>query len=147
MKSITEGRSSGWLVDLSPKECQGLIGATVTLFWNLKAATGLLIKVEDGIAHLFRPDEGTAISFEVAGTRFERTPGTPLRPALARAVVLDREWSETDAALRGDHDVITDQETWDSERDDYVERLPDIHGELLWELLRLTFPTPRKETV
>ncbi|MGW3839741.1 hypothetical protein ACWD9X_14460 [Streptomyces sp. NPDC005075] len=144
MSTSIRPSTSGWLTDLSHERRQELIGATVTLFENLKAINGLLIKVEDGTAHVFRPDAVDPTAFRVAGTRFERTPGTPLRPALARALVYENEWQQTRSTLVDENGEPLDGRTqydYDSALTAYEEGLSDVHDSLLIELTTQLFPS------
>ncbi|MGW1180223.1 hypothetical protein [Streptomyces drozdowiczii] len=132
---------SGWLNDLTEEELESLVGATLSVFCNLRSNTGLLVKVENGAVHLFRPDQVEFLSYPVNATRFERTPGTPLRPALASALVYERRWTSSAASLEGDDGQITDQERWDHERGDYEYGMPDVFETLLLELTTQIFPS------
>lgn len=143
MTNSTPRIDSGWMTDLTPEELQNLIGATVTLFQNLKAVNGLLIKIEDGTAYLFRSDQ--VHPFLVAGTRFERTPGPPLRPTLARALVHKRQWDEKSKSLQDKDGNPLNQHDYDKALSAYEESLPDIHEWLLIELATQLFPTTRKD--
>ncbi|MFF1693059.1 hypothetical protein ACFVXC_05455 [Streptomyces sp. NPDC058257] len=137
--AVPEG---GWLTDLDDKELKSLVGATLSVFCNLRSNTGLLVKVEDGTAYLFRPDQGEFLEYPVSATRFERTPGTPMRPALAAALVYEREWCAFAASLEDAEGQITDQGKWDHGRGDYEYGMPDRFESLLMELTTQLFPSP-----
>ncbi|MGW3860398.1 hypothetical protein ACWEDZ_02795 [Streptomyces sp. NPDC005047] len=131
---------NGWLVDLSADDLQRLVGATVTLFMNLKAATGLLTGVKDGNANLYRPDTGKHVSFLVAGTRFERTPGTPMRPALARALTHHALWADEHKQLMTENGELRpgiSHRDYDRALSRHVEAAADIHEDLLAETASL----------
>lgn len=136
--ALTEG---GWLIDLTEEELKSLVGATLSVFCNLRSNTGLLVKVEDGVAYLFRPDQVEFLAYPVNATRFERTPGTPMRPALASALVYERQWTAFAASLEDDDGQITDQEKWDHGRGDYEYGMPDVFETLLLELTTQIFPS------
>ncbi|WP_329147113.1 hypothetical protein OIU91_16425 [Streptomyces sp. NBC_01456] len=145
LKDTTAVPQGGWLTDLSEEELEHLVGAMLNVFCGARSNTGLLIRIEDGVAYLFRSDQVEPLQYAVNGTRFERTPGTPMRPALARALVYEQAWDAIDASLRNDEEEITDQGTWDHKRGDYEYGLPDVHDCLVLELTCQLFSTAGQE--
>ncbi|MET9360456.1 hypothetical protein ABZX93_06060 [Streptomyces sp. NPDC006632] len=141
MTTTDRPSTSGWLIDLTPEELQALVGATLTVFCGARSNTGLLTNVEEGVAYLFRPDLAEPLQYAVNGTKFERTPGTPLRPALARSLVYDREWRAKHDRLTNDDGDPLDYNDYDPALSDYEAGLVDVHDGLLMELTTQLFPT------
>jgi hypothetical protein len=139
--------NTGWLVDLNEKQKQNLAGAMVNVFWNLRATTGLLIKIEDGIAHLFRSDQGEFIEYQVAGTRYERVPGTPMRPALAHGLDYQYTWQKQRDALTNDEGDAINQDDYDDALATYEQGLVSVYDDLICEASCLLFTPSAPEKV
>jgi hypothetical protein len=133
---------SGWLVDLNEQQKQNLVGAMVNVFWNLKATTGLLVNIEDGTAFLFRADQAGFIEYQVSGTRYERVPGHPMRPALAHALVYQRAWDEQYEALTNGHGDALNILDYDKARGEWEQRLATVYEPLMAEAADLLFQNP-----
>lgn len=138
--------TSGWLTDLTPEQQTGMVGATLNVFWNMRASTGLLLYVTDGIAYLHRPDQTEPIEYQVGGTRFERVPGTPMRPALASALAYEHAWLTRRAGLVDDEfdklRVGVSQYDYDQALTEYEEGLPDVFSALVTETTCTAFSSP-----
>lgn len=141
LKKIKDMPDGGWLVDLDKDELKSLVGATLNVFCGARSNTGLVTKIEDGIAYLYRPDQAEPLQYAVNGTKFERTPGTPMRPALARALDYKREWTELSDSMADGAGNIAAQQEWDHARGDYEYGMPDVFESLLTELTNQLFPT------
>lgn len=80
------------------------------------------------------PEQQTGM---VGGTRFERVPGTPMRPALASALAYEHAWLTRRAALVDDEfdklRVGVSQYDYDQALTEYEEGLPDVFSALVSE--------------
>ncbi|MFV0135569.1 hypothetical protein ACLGIH_20495 [Streptomyces sp. HMX87] len=124
---------SGWLTDLTEKQKQNLAGAKVDVFCGLRAANGLVMDIEDGVMRLFRDDHAEPLEFPVASTSYSRVPGTPMRPALARALVYQRDWEVQRASLTNDNGDALNQAQYDDALSEYEMGLPDLYDALIME--------------
>lgn len=131
--------SRGWMADLTETQLRDLVGAMVHVFWNFKATTGLLLRIEDGNAYLFRDDTPEPIVYLVAGTRYKRVPGTPMRPALAAALNYQRQWDEERATLTNDNGDALNILDYDKAKGAWEQGLDDVYGPLVQEASELLF--------
>jgi hypothetical protein len=132
--------TSGCLVDLSKEERQALAGAMINVFSNAKGATGLLVKIEDGIAFLYRHGESEFLRYPVGSTSFERVPGKPILPALASALDTDDEWEQQRDELLNEDGDAKDQRAYDDAQASHEMDLGQhIHDDLLSEMAKLVF--------
>ncbi|MGW3153791.1 hypothetical protein [Streptomyces sp. NPDC001089] len=129
----------GWMADLTQRELQGLVGAMVHVFWNLKATTGLLLSVEDGTATIFRDDTREPLEYLATGTRYERVPGTPMRPALAHALNYQRQWDKQAETLTDDEGNALDTYDYDKAKGEWEQGLDAVYGALVQEAAGLLF--------
>ncbi|MFE7114942.1 hypothetical protein ACFU99_05890 [Streptomyces sp. NPDC057654] len=125
----------GWFVDLDDHQLEGLIGAMVTVFSGARTATGILTDIEDGTAHIFNERYDKPATFQVFSTRYERLPGTPLRPALAAALVYQRS-KDKQAVPEGKVENAYD---YDSVRGAEDEGQGAVYEALVKESIRLLF--------
>ncbi|MFB7917047.1 hypothetical protein [Streptomyces sp. NPDC056061] len=139
-----EPPTSGWLVDLSEQQQNALVGSTLNVFWKQQAATGLLLSVTEGVAHLYRPDQVEPLKYLVTGTRFERVPGTPMRPALAAALRYEHLWVTRFNALLTDGELRpgVSQKHYDEKVTEYEWGLPDVFSSLVAEAAISAFTPP-----
>lgn len=137
---------NGWLVDLNTQQREHLIGALVDVFCGAKATTGLLTDIEGGVVRIFRDDYPHPIEYQVCGTRYARVPNSPHRPALARALVYQREWDAIRTGLLQADGNPIHQGDYDSARAAYAVGLVDVYDALLKEAAALRFkPASQKK--
>lgn len=137
-QSDTTVPDSGWMTDLTTKQLEVLIGTMVTVISGARAATGLLIAIEDGTARIFNERYAKPAEYAVHSTNYERVPGTPRRPALAAAIAYQLLWDEQYEALtvNGDAKNIRD---YDKARGAWEDGLAEVYEPLMEESRRLLF--------
>lgn len=144
-RTDTIAPDSGWMADLTTKQLDSLVGAMVTVISGARAATGLLTDIEDGTARIFNERYANPIEFAVHSTNYERVPGTPMRPALAAALVYQRTWDEQYEALTVDGDA-KDIRVYDKARGAWEDGLAEVYEPLMEESRRLLFGLTDEET-
>ncbi|MEV7902092.1 hypothetical protein [Streptomyces anulatus] len=143
--------AGGWFIDLTEEQQTDLIGVTLTTFCNMRADTGLLIQIKDGTAYLYRPDRAEPLQYPVAGSRYERVPNTPARPALASALRYEESWqTRTNTLIDENGELLdgVDHSDYDTAQDEYERGLPAIFDGLLSETVSAAFSrstAPAKE--
>ncbi|MEU1552223.1 hypothetical protein ABZ517_05800 [Streptomyces scabiei] len=130
---------SGWLADLDDQQLQGLVGAMVTVISGARATTGLLTDIEGGTANVFHERYARPIPFRVSSTNYERVPGSPMRPALAHALVYQRSWDAQYEVLTDGNGNALNMYDYDSARGAWEEGLPEFYEALMKENRRLLF--------
>ncbi|WP_369042305.1 hypothetical protein [Streptomyces sp. Midd1] len=135
--------TSGWLVDLTPEQRQGLLGATLTVTSGARGNTGLVIKVADEALHLFRPDTEVPFFYPVSSTHFNRDPGKRLRPALARCLAAEVAFEARIAAMADPESSGTARFDYDKALSAQEEDRLGFYGDLLKEAAHELFaPAP-----
>ena len=132
----------GWLVDLTESQRQSLVGAHVDISCNARATNGLVMDIVDGIVRIFRDDRPEPLEFAVAGSNYVRVPGTPMRPALAHALVYQRTWEARRDALTDDDGEALNQHDYDTALGNYEEGLRDVYDALIREYSAVIFRSP-----
>ena len=135
----------GWLVDLDDKQLQSLVGAMVTVISGARAATGLLTDIEGGTARIFNERHSRPLEFRVSSTNYERVPGSPMRPALAAALVYQRAWDEQYEVLTDGNGNARNIYDYDSARGTWEGGLPEVYEALMTEARRLLFGVNAEE--
>ncbi|WP_274032640.1 hypothetical protein [Streptomyces sp. MMBL 11-1] len=134
--------TTGWFIDLSEEQQAELLGASLTVFCNMRATTGILTAVQDGIAYLYLPSEADPVQYPVGGSRYERVPGTPIRPALASALRYEESWRQRTKTLTDENGELldgVDQSDYDQAEARYEAGLPGVFDSLLSESIDATF--------
>ncbi|WP_329271783.1 hypothetical protein [Streptomyces sp. NBC_01451] len=129
----------GWLADLDDQQLQGLVGAMVTVISGARAATGLLTDIEGGTARIFNERHSRPIEFRVSSTNYERVPGSPMRLALAHALVYQRAWDEQYETLTDGNGNALNMYDYDKARGEWEQGLPEVYEALMAENRRLLF--------
>ncbi|MFI7083949.1 hypothetical protein ACIBUR_10115 [Streptomyces anulatus] len=142
MSTPAPAPTSGWFIDLTEEQQTDLIGASLTVFCNMRATTGLLTAVRDGVAYLYLPSEVDPVQYPTGGSRYERVPGTPIRPALASALRYEESWRQRNTSLTDENGELLDdvhQSDYDNAEAEYEAGLPDVFGGLLSEAIDAAF--------
>lgn len=130
---------SAWLVDLTEEQRRNLAGAMVSAFCGAKATSGLVMDADGDTLRIFREDQDAPVEFPVTGTNYTRTPGTPMRPALAHALVYQHAWQEQRATLTNANGDPLNSHDYDEALGEYEMGLPGIYDDLISEYTRTLF--------
>jgi hypothetical protein len=121
---------------IGPKKLAAFVGHHIQVLQGTYGYTGLLIRVDGKYAEIYQPRLRGTERFRISAVTFIRHLDKTPRPALAAAVAYERQWQDTDRALRGgDSEApISDQDNWDRRRGEWEVGLIDIHQALMQEL-------------
>lgn len=129
----------GWLVDITKEQKDNLAGAMVNAKCGAKATTGLVLGVEDDVVRLFCKDRGKPVEYLVVGTMYSRVPGTPMRPALAAALVCQHTWDVERASLTDADGNARNQYLYDSALADFEQDVARFYDDLIREYSSAVF--------
>lgn len=143
--SLIEVPDNGWLTDLTAEQQQTLVGAMLHVFSGARATTGLVTDITDGVMRLYRETRAEPIEYPLRSTAYTRIPGHRARPALARALVYQREWDTLRDALTDDNGKPLNQGDYTAACANYEDGLVDVYDALLLEYTSELYPVPHQE--
>ncbi|MFH9731797.1 hypothetical protein [Streptomyces sp. NPDC017260] len=143
--SLIEVPDNGWLADLTIEQQQTLVGAMLHVFSGARAATGLVTDITDGVLRLFREDRAEPIEHSTIATGYTRLPGHRTRPALARALVYQREWDRLRDSLTDDNGKPLNRDDYDTACGNYEAGVVNVYESLLLEYSSDLYPVAHKE--